>query len=215
MENAQLTNTDWHSLYRALDNPFVEFCRDFMRHAEKMAQLKTMCLEHRWNMNLILFLLWFTQAQGGRLNQQHYQPLETSIHVWHQQVDGGLQNLLQDVTALENQSLVDEVEKELKLAERMEQSILYDAVFNLDFGGRSLRQRTMDAFCNLVMYIPVHIIAGNEALQTVLKNLVHYILPEAKSHQLDDYLARVLQNKLRRKQNLHEEQLNLGLHDAH
>ena len=148
---------------------------------------------HALNANLLIFLLWFAQAQYGRLTKKELSTLGNAVAYWHERVLLPLRR----VAALAGASrlkvaIKESVQEEVEFANLLEQQSLAEALA-LKALVRSKQQQLGDAAHNVSLYfkqLKIHL--DNKSKEQSIY-LLQFVFPSMKDSAIKKACENALQ----------------------
>lgn len=143
------------------ENPFWNFSLSFYRKRQVEESLLQLQRRYGFNVNVVLYLLWYAQIGQGGLTQKKIRALLTLIAPWHNKVVLPLRRLRNQLTR-EHELYRSILEEELN-AEHIEQTLMYEKLWIVDPKVRSQSQKVVDSCRSLASYcFLAHAKAENE-----------------------------------------------------
>ena len=149
---------------------FDYFCQQMHNNVVMMPALKVLNRHPSMNTNILLFSCWFAFSGQGRLRQKDFRLLRRTIATWHDKVISPLQQMptLSD-------SVTDELQKTLSLAQHIEQRLLTDTIMVVGNSQQKDQLKLKNVFRNIKLYCDyLHLTlkeSGWQAIYTLLQEL--------------------------------------------
>jgi len=132
--------------------PFNDFVKKLEADQQCAAILFKFKQTYAININLLLFLLWFSASQHGRISKKEIGTLSLTVGHWHERVSLALRRVeLKLASNKQLPSIREWIHNELEYANELEQKFLAEAL-NLKLRPRSVQQQLGDACYNLSLY---------------------------------------------------------------
>ena len=137
------------------DYPFTQFAHNLLINESVQAALLHLQHHSGFNINLILYALWFAKSRGGKLTKRNLNLLQITIYSWHQRIlvelkytHALLANDLTDIAINIKRQLQEEIER----ANLIEQRMLVESRPKIKALKRSTKQQLDDASASLINY---------------------------------------------------------------
>lgn len=135
------------------NNPFSQFARSIIANSKLHAPLYQLQHESGFNLNILLYLIWYARMGYGRLSRRQVMLLESHIILWHQRVISELKYTHALLTHSEDKIAIEirrALEIEIERAYYIEQEMLFDSEKKRHVTKQKLEQKLSDACINLL-----------------------------------------------------------------
>lgn len=163
------------------DNPFWDFSIQFYRQKEAEAALLQLQREYGFNVNVILYFLWYASIGQGGLSQKKVRELLTEIAPWHNKVVLPLRRLRVKLT--NQHELYREILGEELNAEQVEQTLMYERIWFVEAKSRSSAQKVSGICRSVASYCYLMRVKADAQLTGIINALCDILLPDL---ELDD-----------------------------
>lgn len=173
------------------DYPFTQFAHDLL--INEKAQQAFLHLQHHsgFNINLVLFSLWFAKARFGRLSKRNLNLLQLTIYSWHQRIVVELKYTHELVMGHSSDIAINikrQLEEEIERANLIEQRMLVEAKLKMKINKRNAKQQLDDACASLIHYCELK----NDLLipedKTALTQLLHHVFDELSISDINNQI---------------------------
>lgn len=192
--------------------PFVAYAHDLSNQNEIRNILDFLEKKQSLNPNLLLFFLWFSQSERGRLTTQHIKAIMSNLCAWHERIALTLNNLHQKIDTQPSplsEDIKNSIASEANLAKEVEQCLIADTLLKTSAFKRTLNQQLTDACHAIINY--------SKVLKTYLDSEdwqhIATLLQHAFPTLTDTAIQKASQLALSRssiKDSAHSEQLSFG-----
>ncbi|MCB1827573.1 MAG: TIGR02444 family protein [Coxiellaceae bacterium] len=171
------------------DNPFWDFSLHFYRQPGAEEALLLCQQQYGFNVNIILYILWFSDIGQGGLSQLKMRKILQLVASWHNKVVLPLRRLRNAIDSEHQAELRRTILEEELNAEHVEQLLLYEDVWFLTKKVKSPQQKMIDVCKSISSYCYLMRVKADDALTETINTLLQLLLPTCSQTEISDITA--------------------------
>lgn len=169
-------------------HPFTRYVFNLSQHSAAISALTQLQEQEVFNVNVVLYIIWFASAQHGRLQKNHLVTLHMAVYLWHERVIAALKMplmLIDNKTHSKIATLKKLLNIEMDYAQKVEQQLLADTVILNKKIRRHESQQLTDACFNILNYFKLVSIRLTQDNKQAIIELLQATFPQIHPNEIE------------------------------